>query len=278
MCYLSMSVSASCHSGRFCFNSVEHFVQARGILVPRSQKALLNMGQAMSRWYETTLFDGAMELFESNTQRKLRQRLFQYMDCDEPTNTTSVLEIGAGAGLNLPHYPVWVKELHASSLSPDLPPKAKKRARKRNIKVYYKQGKPIGLPYPENSFDYVVATLILCSLPDREGFVKEIYRVLKPGGKYLFMDHAWQSAEAQTHLSRMLAPLHRRLALGCSLKSVWADSVFTSAGFKREDLHVEEEIPKGFSWLVGKIFLGYATKRPEASDFKMDDRHGQRAC
>jgi ubiquinone/menaquinone biosynthesis C-methylase UbiE len=219
------------------------------------------MGQKFSHWYETSLFDGAMELFESEPMSDLRRRVFEELRREDASESPKILEIGAGAGLNLPYYPDWVTELHSASLSTTFPPKAYRRARERGLTVHHVQCRPVGLPYPDESFDYVVATLILCSVNDRGAFINEIRRVLKPGGKYLFIDHAWPSPGSQTLASRILAPLHRRVALGCRLGGVWDENVFTASGFNTDNLHVHCESPKGFEWLVGKIFYGYAEKQ-----------------
>ncbi|KAF6004796.1 Methyltransferase-like protein 7B [Cyanidiococcus yangmingshanensis] len=219
------------------------------------------MGQRFSQWYETRLFDGAMELFDSDSMRDLRRKVFENLRWEDSSETPKILEIGVGAGLNLPYYPEWVTELYSASLSPTFPPKAKRRAAERNLTIHHEQSRPVGLPYSDDTFDFVVATLILCSVDDRAAFVKEVHRVLKPGGKYLFMDHAWHTSESQTIASRVIAPLHRRVALGCRIGRTWDEKIYTSSGFRKEDLHVECENPKGFSWLVGKVFYGYAKKQ-----------------
>jgi ubiquinone/menaquinone biosynthesis C-methylase UbiE len=99
------------------------------------------------------------------------------------------IEIGAGTGLNLDHYPATVTELVLTE--PD--PKMAKRLRRRldgsgrTAEVVEAPGER--LPFPDNDFDTAVATLVLCTVPDQEATLREIARVLKPGGRFLFIEH-----------------------------------------------------------------------------------------
>lgn len=104
------------------------------------------------------------------------------------------LELGAGTGLNLPHYPDAVSELVVTEPYPHMVPKLQQRmaalaldrdGRRTQLLVAPAER----LPFEDDSFDTVVAAMILCTVKDPEVVLVEIERVLKPGGQYLFLEH-----------------------------------------------------------------------------------------
>jgi SAM-dependent methyltransferase len=129
------------------------------------------------------------------------------------------LEIGAGSGLNLPHYTADVSELVVSEPSPHM------RRHLRNI--LESEPPPVGdwtlidsgaeqLPFEDASFDTVVATFVHCTIPDPAQALREIARVLRPGGAYLFLEHV--HAGDGTLLGRfqdLIEVPHRYVAAGC---------------------------------------------------------------
>ena len=99
------------------------------------------------------------------------------------------LEVGAGTGLNFAHYPGAVTEL---VLTEPFAPMANQLREKvaasgRAAEVIEAPGE--ALPFPDDSFDTVTLTLVLCTVPDPEATLREIARVLKPGGRFLFLEH-----------------------------------------------------------------------------------------
>jgi SAM-dependent methyltransferase len=101
----------------------------------------------------------------------------------------ATIEIGAGTGLNVPHYPDAVSRLVLSE------PDRHMRARlARRVAASYPTAEVIDasaehLPFPDATFDTGVVTLVLCSVGDQESALREIARVLKPGGRLLFLEH-----------------------------------------------------------------------------------------
>jgi ubiquinone/menaquinone biosynthesis C-methylase UbiE len=98
-----------------------------------------------------------------------------------------VLEIGAGTGLNLPHYGDAVTELVLTEPSPSMARRLRERVGDRSAPVV--EAPAEALPFDDGSFDTVVCTLVLCTVPEPERAVAEIGRVLKPGGRVLFIEH-----------------------------------------------------------------------------------------
>jgi ubiquinone/menaquinone biosynthesis C-methylase UbiE len=101
----------------------------------------------------------------------------------------ATIEIGAGTGLNLPHYPPTIT--HLTLIEPD--PHMTRRLRRRAARLS-SHAQIIGatcgqLPFPDASFDTAVVTFVLCSVPDEQAALGEITRVLVPGGRLLFLEH-----------------------------------------------------------------------------------------
>ncbi|WP_208113090.1 class I SAM-dependent methyltransferase [Actinorugispora endophytica] len=98
------------------------------------------------------------------------------------------LEVAVGTGRNLAFYPDDV-ELTAVDLSPGMLSKARAEAARLGRRVGLGEGDAQNLPFPDGSFDTVVCTLALCSIPDQAAGLAEMYRVLRPGGGLLIVDH-----------------------------------------------------------------------------------------
>lgn len=101
------------------------------------------------------------------------------------------LEIGAGTGLNLEHYPDAVTELVLSEPDPHMAKRLRATVGTRSPvdSVEVSEAGAESLPYEADSFDTVVSTLVLCTVSDPERAVAEASRVLRPGGRLLFIEH-----------------------------------------------------------------------------------------
>ena len=100
-----------------------------------------------------------------------------------------ILEIGVGTGKNLKYYHYDKVDLTAIDISEGTLNRAETKAEKLNLKVNFKLINSEKLPFVSNSFDYVVATFVLCSVSNQETILKEIKRVLKPKGKIILLEH-----------------------------------------------------------------------------------------
>ncbi|MFP5284008.1 MAG: class I SAM-dependent methyltransferase [Actinomycetes bacterium] len=102
------------------------------------------------------------------------------------------LEVGIGTGLNLPHYPTGVR-LTGLDWSPGMLALAGRRAGRLGRRVTLVQGDARTLPYADAGFDTVVATFVLCGVPEEGAVLREMVRVLRPGGRLLLADHVASS-------------------------------------------------------------------------------------
>lgn len=121
-----------------------------------------------------------------------------------------VLEIGGGTGRNLAYYPPTVGRV--TVLEPDLHMyrRALPRLGKAPVPVRLVEGVAETLPFQERSFDMVVATLVFCTVADPVVAAREIARVLKPGGRFLFLEHVRAATPGRARLQDLLTPLQAR--------------------------------------------------------------------
>jgi SAM-dependent methyltransferase len=126
-----------------------------------------------------------------------------------------VLEIGAGTGLNLKHYTDAVTELVLAEPGPHMARKLGSHLAESGRAATVVEDPAESLPFPDDSFDTAVSTLVLCTVPDPDATIVELARVLRPGGRLLFIEHVRSedpsSARWQDRLHR---PWHF-LADGC---------------------------------------------------------------
>jgi ubiquinone/menaquinone biosynthesis C-methylase UbiE len=100
-----------------------------------------------------------------------------------------VLEVGAGNGLNFPHYPATVTEVLAVEPEPHLRRLALAAARQAPMPIRVVAGTAEALPAPDSAFDAVVASLVLCTVTDPDQALAETRRALRPGGRLRFYEH-----------------------------------------------------------------------------------------
>jgi len=128
-----------------------------------------------------------------------------------------VMEVGAGTGLNLEHYPEGVEGLTLTEPDPHMTKRLREKlaslGRSTEISVI---GAPAEkLPFPDDSFDTVVVTLVLCTVPDPAAALREISRVLKPDGQLLFLEHVRSNDPALAKWQDRLERPWRFLGDGC---------------------------------------------------------------
>ncbi len=117
-----------------------------------------------------------------------------------------MLEIGIGTGRNLPHYREDVR-LTGVELSPAMLELARGRARELGLEVELHVGDAQALEFPDQSFDTVVCTLSLCTIPDERAAIAEVRRVLRPGGRFVLLEHVRSPLLPVRLAQRLLDPL-----------------------------------------------------------------------
>lgn len=128
-----------------------------------------------------------------------------------------VLEIGFGTGLNLSYYPEEIHKIITVDNNPGVHKLAHKRIKKSSITVDHRILSGENLPMADNIFDSVVSTWTLCSIEKIEQAVKEIHRVLKPEGKFFFIEHGLSDEPNVQTWQNKLTPLQKIIADGCHL-------------------------------------------------------------
>jgi ubiquinone/menaquinone biosynthesis C-methylase UbiE len=128
-----------------------------------------------------------------------------------------VLEIGFGTGLNLPYYPDQIRKLTTVDPNPGMYRIAQRRIQQSSIEIEQRVCSGERLPFEDNHFDCAVSTFTLCSIPDVEQALREAYRVVKPGGRFLFLEHGLSPEPRVQKWQRRLNWLQIRLASGCHL-------------------------------------------------------------
>jgi ubiquinone/menaquinone biosynthesis C-methylase UbiE len=149
------------------------------------------------------IYDLVEKLAELRYQ-EWRERLWSQV------NGPKVLEVGVGTGKNLPYYPQGAN-ISAIDLTPGMLERAQKKAEKLGVDVELKLGDVQKLDFPDNYFDSVVATFVFCSVPDARLGLKEVLRVVKPGGQVLLLDHVRSSLPVLGFLMDLLDPLTVRI-------------------------------------------------------------------
>ena len=120
--------------------------------------------------------------------------------------TGDVLELTVGTGLNFPYYPKDIR-LTGVELSPGMLGVARERAHRIGLPADLRLGDVQVLEFPDESFDTVVCTLSLCTIPDDRGTLTEAWRVLRPYGKLLLQEHVRSPRPIARFVERLLDPV-----------------------------------------------------------------------
>ncbi|RZL70262.1 MAG: class I SAM-dependent methyltransferase [Rhodococcus sp. (in: high G+C Gram-positive bacteria)] len=170
-----------------------------------------------------------------------------------------VLEVGFGSGHNVPFYPAAVDSVSAVEPA-DLGWKlAGKRLAASTTPTERSGLDGQSLPFPDNSFDTALSTWTMCTIPDAEAALREIRRILKPGGTLHFVEHGIAPDPNVQRWQHRLEPIQKTVAGGCHLTRD-IPTLVTKAGFDIRDLDrfYEKSEPK----IVGAFSLGVAASPP----------------
>ncbi len=169
-----------------------------------------------------------------------------------------VLELGIGSGLNLPHYPKTITELHAIDPASLLPNRMAVRRAAVTFSIHMERQTAEVLPYLDQRFDYVVSTWTLCTIPDAVRALREVRRVLKPEGTFLFLEHGRSEDKTVATWQDRLNPIQNVIGCGCNLNRQ-IHRLITQAGLQLTtlDRFAMKDVPR----LAGEMYRGTATRQ-----------------
>lgn len=166
-----------------------------------------------------------------------------------------VIEIGFGSGLNVAHYPRDVREVFAIEPADVAWELAADRVAASAVPVHRAGLDGQSLPFPDDRFDAALSTWTMCTIPDIDAALRELRRVLKPGGALHFVEHGLAPDEDVRRWQHRFDPLQQRLFGGCHLTRPTAD-LLKGAGFEITELDTYYE--KGAPKILGANALGVA--------------------
>jgi len=173
-----------------------------------------------------------------------------------------VLEIGFGTGLNLPHYPSTVTWLTAIEPGHLLDKRVADRSANLAMPVEIFRYRAEALPWEDQRFDYAVSTWTLCTIGDPLRALREVRRVLKPGGKFVFLEHGRSDDPKVAKWQTILNPLQRVFACGCNLNRR-IDRLIEDGGFTVEQL--DRFVMDGLPRPGADMYRGVASPKPVSS-------------
>lgn len=172
-------------------------------------------------WLMATLYDRLTERVEEAGLAQWRRDLLS-------TLSGTVLEIGAGTGRNLPHYPRGLDRLVLTEPDRFMRARLQQGVDRAGMTcpVEVVDAPAEALSFPDRSFDAVVGTLVLCSVGAPRAVLTEVRRVLRPGGLFLFIEHvAATDRPSLLRWQQRLEPIWKRLAGGCHLTRQTGDLI-----------------------------------------------------
>lgn len=186
----------------------------------------------MSRsWYERHILPHALD-FACGLPMVTRQRQ-QVV----PQAQGRVLEVGIGTGLNMPYYDkTRVSQITGLDPALELHPRARERIAQAGLQVQLLALSAEQIPLPEASFDTVLVTYTLCTIPDPLAALREMRRVLAPNGQLLFCEHGRAPQASVQRWQERLQPLWGQLAGGCHLGRD-IPALLQASGFIVPNLH-----------------------------------------
>lgn len=180
--------------------------------------------------------------------RPYRERLAADLDGD-------VVEIGFGTGHNLAYLPPAVRGLLAVEPSEKARRYAASRIAECKIPVTYAGLNAQSVDIPDDRFDHAISTFTLCTIPDAVAALREVRRVLKPDGRFHFVEHGRSPLPKVQRFQQRWDPIQRRLFAGCHVSRP-ISSLIEEGGFVIDKLENSQlKGPKGFGYLYAGVAI-----------------------
>ena len=168
-----------------------------------------------------------------------------------PRAEGDVLELGCGGGINMAFYdPARLKSYSGVDPSAGLLDRSREAAQAIGIEADIRGGVGEAIPFASQSFDTVLCTFTLCSVDDQMQVLSEMRRVLRPGGKILFLEHGSAPDEGVRKWQRRIEPVWRLIGGNCHLTRP-ITAAYEQAGFRVAggDKGYMPKSPRPFSWI-----------------------------
>jgi ubiquinone/menaquinone biosynthesis C-methylase UbiE len=162
------------------------------------------VSRLFSTWYDT--FMGPLE---KRSFKKIRINLLSKA-------SGKVLELGSGTGINFPLYHS-LESVTAIEPSAYMIERSLQKKQKSLIPIEIVHASAEKLPFPDNTFDTVIGTLVFCTIPNVEKAIEEMKRVCKPEGRILLFEHVRMENSILAHLQDWLTPFWKKICDGCCL-------------------------------------------------------------
>jgi SAM-dependent methyltransferase len=215
----------------------------------------------MGRLYDATwgrlfsaCYDRGLKASEEAGLRQMRRQLLAQAQ-------GRVVELGAGTGLNLEHYPTSTESLTLVEPDPHMSGRLRQRLRAGAREATVVEAPAESLPFAAGSFDTAVVTLVLCTVPDPTAALSEIGRVLAPGGQLLFLEHVRAREPGLASWQDRLERPWRFFADGCHCNRDTLGTIEASALQPRRVEHCG--LPKAFP-IVRPMIVGSAARPTSA--------------
>lgn len=210
----------------------------------------LSTGRPSSAWLQifARLYDPFLWLGEAAGMRRRRRALLARAH-------GRVVEIGAGTGLNIAHYPDDIGELILTEPEPGMRRRLARRVERHRRVAWISDAPAHRLPLADASVDTVVSTLVLCTVDDPHSALREIARVLRPGGQLLFIEHVRADARFLAACQDALREPWRHFAGGCVCNRPTAE-LMRANGFT---VVADTVVWRGMPAIVRPLSVGRAT-------------------
>jgi len=174
--------------------------------------------------------------------------------------TGNVLEIGAGTGVNFQYYQPGAN-VTATEPDPYMLERAKKRASEAKVAIELRQVAAEELPFPDASFDFVIDTLVLCSVSDPRKVLSEIKRVLKPGAELRLYEHVRYKNPIGALSQDLISPAWQWFGAGCHPNRN-TERYLREAGFELSDVRMHKHLPPIPPMVFTRPHLQAVARRP----------------